>query len=293
MQHAAFKHIYLTAHDPEQKMSSTLIKLNNYLLKRDIRVTVSDNLIQTLDTSSFAPRNSLPNSVDLIIVVGGDGSMLHAAQTAIHYDLPIIGVHRGHLGFLNDIAPDEFSALEPILNGHYLEQPRNLLQTQFTTADNNLQQENALNDAVILPGDSIHMIEFDVLINQQLVSQYRANGLIVATPTGSTAYSLSAGGPILHPTLEAMILVPMFSHTLGSRPIIIKSDSKIEIVVHKKNKFSPFLTCDGRTKSPLKIESSLHIETHPKSLRLIHPTDYHFYNRLREKLGWERRYDRI
>jgi NAD+ kinase len=292
MSNPAFKHVFLIGRHEQNIVKETLSQLHSFLTRLNIAVSVEEKTADFIKNATLANAENLPKTVDLIIVVGGDGSLLHAAQTAQQYDIPIIGVYRGHLGFLTDLPPDNTDALQRILQGEYMEQPRHLLNSTFTDTNGETHQELALNDAVLLPGDAIHMMTFDTRINQQLVYEHRANGLIVATPTGSTAYSLSAGGPILHPTLDAIILVPMYPHTLASRPLVIKNDSHIEIEIKNENNFPPYLTCDGRTKTALKLGSILSIKTHPKPLKLIHPTDYHFYNRLHEKLGWERHNDR-
>jgi NAD+ kinase len=283
-----FKHVLLIGRSSTIPITDTIEYLKNFLSSLNITVSIK-HLIPYEDEKNYKLEQTDNNPIDLIVVIGGDGSLLHAAQYALSYNLPIIGVHRGRLGFLTDLPPDNTIELEQILQGNFVEQPRNFLSIKHINCDNQTTTEYALNDAVILPGDAIHMIEFDTSVNQQLLYEHRASGMIVSTPTGSTAYALSAGGSILHPTLDAMILVPMFPHTLTSRPIVVKGDSIVEIAMKSSNNFTPYLSCDGRDKTKIQIGSTLTITKHTQKLRLIHPNNYNYFERLHDRLGWERR----
>lgn len=178
--------------------------------------------------------------------------------------------------------------IENILKGNYKEETRFLLDMKAKHSNRIIAQGIALNDVVLLPGDIAKMIEFDIYINDEFVCHQRADGLIVATPTGSTAYALSGGGPILHPKLDAVALVPMFPHALSSRPIVIDGNSKIKINISHKNDVSPYISHDGQPRVPLLPEGSIHINKYRHSLRLIHPRDYNYYDILRRKLDWEK-----
>lgn len=225
---------------------------------------------------------------DLVIVIGGDGSLLNAARTAIYNDIPLVGINRGRLGFLTDIIPAELEEkLEAILKGHYFEEKRFLLHADYEHEGQTTAIGDALNDVVLLPGDEPHMTEFEIMINNRMVNSQRADGLIVATPTGSTAYALSGGGPILHPELDVVALVPMFPHTLSSRPIVIDSHQSIEIKINALNECSPRVSCDGQKRIDVAPGSSIHIKRKSQSLRLLHPLDYNYYETLRSKLKWE------
>ncbi|EKD45091.1 MAG: inorganic polyphosphate/ATP-NAD kinase, partial [uncultured bacterium] len=191
----------------------------------------------------------------------------------------------GQLGFLTDIHPDHLEKIADVLNGKLLLEKRFLLQATLSRKILGM----ALNDVVLLPGDTAQLIEFDTLINGNLVCEQRADGMIIATPTGSTAYALSAGGPILHPQLNAIALVPMFPHTLSSRPIVVEGDARIELIIRESNETSPCISCDGQTKISVKPGDRIQIQKTKKSLRLIHPNDYDYYATLREKLGWQMR----
>ena len=189
----------------------------------------------------------------------------------------MLGINRGHLGFLTDINPKELHRISDVLNGNYTREERFLLKTSLGIA---------LNDVVLLPGEA-QLIEFDIMINNQFVCQQRADGLIIATPTGSTAYALSGGGPILHPHLNAMVLVPMFPHTLSSRPIVIDSDAKIELIISEHKNKTANISCDGQQRIPVEPGTRITIEKHEKKLHLIHPDNYDYFATLREKLGWQ------
>ena len=152
---------------------------------------------------------------------------------------------------------------------------------------NIIKERLALNDVVLFSGELPRMIYFDVLINQQFVCGLHADGLIVSTPTGSTAYSLSAGGPILHPHLEAILLVPMFPHRLTNRPFVVDDNSVIEIIISENNEDGVYVSCDGQERIELSKGACIKITQHAQSIRLIHPQDYHYFTTLREKLGWQ------
>lgn len=269
----------------------TLSALQEYLSKRHVKIyidTVTATEIESFNLDIINTHN-VPSDCNLIIVVGGDGSLLNASHTAIRYDLPVLGINRGRLGFLTDIAPHELQKVGDVLDGKYSAEKRFFLTAELIVNKNVIANGLALNDVVLLPGDTSHMIEFETTVNQQFVCNQRADGLIISTPTGSTAYALSGGGPILHPSLDAVVLVPMFPHTLSSRPIVIQATSTIEIHVSENNDVSTYVSCDGMNRIALEPGGTLRIKKHEKYLSLIHPEDYSYFSTLREKLGWERR----
>ena len=224
---------------------------------------------------------------DLIVVVGGDGSLLSAARMAIKVNVPVIGINRGRLGFLTDILPHELEArLGPVLAGDYYEESRFLLHMRIHDGDTTYFEGDALNDVVLSRGNETHLIAFDVYVNQQFVSHYRSDGLILATPTGSTAYALSAGGPIMHPQLNAIVMVPMFSHSLNTRPLVIDGQSIVEIQISDSNENQLQISCDGHESSTVRPGQKVTIEKNARQLQLLHPGDYHYYDTLRIKLGW-------
>lgn len=240
----------------------------------------------------IVPRSRLGEYCDLVIVVGGDGSILQAGSMLAGTGVPVLGVNRGRLGFLADMNPDKLETeLADVLCGRYHTDERFLLHMQIL-GDNHdgknhvFHESFALNDVVLHAGKSVHTIDFKLKINDVDVYRQHADGLIVATPTGSTAYALSAGGPIIHPSLDAICLAPMHPHTLSSRPIVVAGSSKIAITIHKDNRTQPMVSSDGEASVPLEPDQTLVITKHNKSLILLHPVGVDFYQACRTKLNW-------
>lgn len=200
---------------------------------------------------------------------------------------PLLGVNRGRLGFLTDITPEDIERkVADVLAGHYTSEKRFLLDMEVRRGDNIIAESDALNDVVLHPGKFIHMLQFEIWVDGVFVTSQRSDGVIVATPTGSTAYSLSGGGPILHPTLDAIVVVPMNPHTLSSRPIVVGGNSEILLLVGEHNRAEPMVTCDGHSHAELQTGDQIIIRKKPDLLELLHPLDYNFYERCRSKLGW-------
>lgn len=284
-----FRKVALLGRQRTEGIEETLLMLRDYLAQFPVEVVLEPNtaeMVPDVDLPIFS-KDLICKNCDLLIVVGGDGSMLNAAHIAINYGLPVLGINRGRLGFLTDIRPDELYKVKEVLAGEYEEEQRFLLEAEIESSEE-LTTRVALNDVVLLPGNIAHMIEFEVRIDNRIICTQRADGIIVATPTGSTAYALSGGGPILHPQLDAIVLVPMFPHTLSSRPIVVRGDCEITIHLSPLNQVVPKVSCDGQKRIPLAPGGRIKIKKYPQSLRLIHPLDYNYYRTLREKLGWEK-----
>lgn len=281
--------LYARQHRANQGVSESLQRLAKFLTQQQIEAYLDIDTATYFDVNlPVLERHCMGKKQDLIIVVGGDGSLLSAARMAIKVNVPVIGINRGRLGFLTDINPKEIEKqLKAVLNGNYLEEHRFLLQTRIHDKENTYFQGDALNDVVLGRGNETHLIEFDVSINQQHVCHYRSDGLIIATPTGSTAYALSAGGPIMHPHLNAIVLVPMFSHSLSSRPLVVDSQVKIDLLISTVNENDLLVSCDGHESRMVKPGQQVSVERNAQQLRLLHPADYHYYDTLRIKLGWE------
>lgn len=215
--------------------------------------------------------------------------MLGAARVLSQYKNKVIGINRGNLGFLADLGPGNISQkLTEILSGNFYEEERFLLETQIKKRNNKLLIKTAINEVILHPGKVAHMIEFDVYIDDRFAFSQRSDGLIITTPTGSTAYSLSAGGPILTPNLEAIALVPMFPHTLSSRPLVISSNSSIKLKF-KQKKINYEISCDSQIILPIQDDDEVLIKKSNKKLNLIHPKDYNYFNTLNSKLGWSKK----
>ncbi len=274
----------------DQQAIQTHKELYQWLTSEGYKVFIDDRLAAILDDipqSQFASLVELGKNADLAIVVGGDGNMLGAARILSRFDVPVIGVNRGNLGFLTDLNPDDFQAsLQAVLDGEYIEEERFLLEAEVHRHGQIKSHNAALNEAVLHPGQIAHMIEFEVYIDGSFAFSLRADGLIVSTPTGSTAYSLSGGGPILSPSLNAISLVPMFPHTLSSRPLVVDGKRRIKLVVSPENRGTQEVSCDGQVSLPVTPGDEIHIYQSPNVLKLIHPKDYSYYHVLRNKLGW-------
>ena len=284
-----FHTVGLIGRQRKEDISDTLEALKTLLQANKLAVVVEEETATFFGAGKLTsyPRAELGKHCDLIIVVGGDGSLLSAARAGIEHQTPVLGINRGRLGFLTDINPNEITnKVAAVLNGNYIEEKRFLLDVHIQRDTQKIAPDIALNDVVLLPGDVAHMIEFSITINDQFVCNHRADGMIVATPTGSTAYALSGGGPILHPSLDAVVLVPMFPHTLSARPIVIDASSEIKINIAGTNEKPPRLSCDGQSPIEIPLGASIHIHKKSKTLRLIHPTDYNYFETLRLKLGW-------
>lgn len=285
-----FSHVLLMGRMGVKDVPETLANTYQYLLTQGIEVSVEATSATLMDNIHDPVKvDNIPDSIDLILVIGGDGSLLNAAHIAVKKHIPVLGIHRGRLGFLTDIPPDALEMIGDVLKGHYVEDKRHFFISSFTHSDSTRHQELALNDVVLLPGDIAHMLEFDTFADDKLVYEHRADGLIVASPTGSTAYALSGGGPILHPKLDATVLVPMFPHTLSSRPIVLDANTNIRIHINPSNESSPYVSFDGRNKIEVQLDSDIIIEKYQHHLTLIHPIGYSYFQILREKLSWERR----
>jgi NAD+ kinase len=267
----------------------TVTSLYEFLRGRCELLAVDSETAKMLPGESVVISPATMSSYELIIVVGGDGSLLNAAHLALPYNLPVLGINRGRLGFLADIHPNDLQKVGDVLDGHYSIEQRFLLEAQLykDVAADAFAHDIALNDVVLLPGDIAHMIAFEIYVDQQFVCKQRADGLIIATPTGSTAYALSGGGPILHPQLDAVVLVPMFPHTLSSRPIVVSAGCAIELRVSTTNPVSPHISCDGQNRIALPQGGRVQVKKKSQLLRLVHPEDYNYFKTLREKLKWE------
>ncbi len=271
----------------DPSVGETLLQISRYLEKHECSVMLE------AETASMVSHQHLPTAslekigqqCDLAIIVGGDGTLLNAARNLIDFNVPILGINLGRLGFLVDISPDDLvQRLDDIFAGKYEEEHRILLNAVVHHKDGRTSESNAFNDVVVHKWGVARMVETETYINGKLLSSMRADGLIVSTPTGSTAYALSGGGPILQPDLDAMVLVPICPHTMSFRPIVIDGESKIEIMV--KDTAKAQLTCDGQINFGLASGDKVLIQRKDQVVRLIHPCKHDHYEILRAKLRW-------
>lgn len=288
-----FKRVGIIARLDKSQILETVKKLMEYLEEKEIQPVLESQLAAMLPGIKVAqaPLKELGDHCDMVMVVGGDGSFLGAARAICNYDIPVLGINRGTLGFLTDISPQHLQQeLDPILAGNYHEEKRFMIEAKIKRQNRPSGDGIALNDLVLHPGKSARMIRFDLFIDDQFVMNQKSDGLIVATPTGSTAYALSAGGPIMLPKLDAMVLVPMHPHTLSNRPIVIDANAKIRIVVCESNLTYPSVSCDGQLNITAAPGDEIHIAKKQGGIRMIHPKDHDFYNVCRDKLGWQSSY---
>lgn len=270
-------------------VADTVMALIEFLRIKKVNIFLEGDtakLLQTKYDLSVISYEKLGTKCDLLIVVGGDGCMLNAAHVAVLNNVPIVGVNRGRLGFLTDIKPNEIDEkIGAILRGEFKEEGRFLL-TACVEGKKQADLHIALNDFVLTSGATAQMIEFEIYIDEKFMCSMRSDGLIIATPTGSTAYALSGGGPILNPILNATVLVPMFPHTLSSRPIVIDARSKIKICISESTLTPPRFSCDGNPYIKINPGECVCVEKMSDNLRLIHPKDYDYFETLRSKLYW-------
>lgn len=268
-----------------QLMQVDLADLARHLSAKNLTVLMEENTAKHAEISGFktVKLSEIGAEADLAIVLGGDGTMLSVARSLLNTDVPLVGINRGRFGFLTDIRTDHMlQAMDEILDQRYQSEPRMCLTAQVMRGGVIMQNGVAMNDVVIKSG--LRLIEFEVEIDGKFVHKQRADGLIISTPTGTTAYALSAGGPILHPSLEAIALVPISPHTLSNRPIAISSASKIEITIMQSDDAQ--LSYDGQQQSALEIGDRILIVRAAKTVTLLHPEMYSYYDMLRNKLNW-------
>nr|WP_136249743.1 NAD(+) kinase [Ningiella ruwaisensis] len=274
---------------PSHKATHVSINtLIDELKKRDCTVLVESRISEAIDENvQAASLKEIGQQADLAIVVGGDGNMLGAARVLAEFDVDVVGVNRGNLGFLTDINPEDIATqLGHIFNNKTYRERRFILEAQVFKDGRLQQSHSAINEVVLHHSKVAHMMEFELYVGSDFVFSQRSDGLIIATPTGSTAYSLSGGGPILVPHLDALTLVPMFPHTLSSRPIVVDANSEITLKISDKNTDSVQISCDSHVVIAVEPGDYIKIRKNKNYLTLVHPPDYNYFNVLRTKLNW-------
>lgn len=289
MLNAAIKRAGLIAKPRSDRAAQLVPELMFWLRQRGVTMTLDE------ESGAYAQRPGLPReqvaaASDLLIVLGGDGTLLSAARATIDQtegvrDIPLFAVNLGGLGFLTAIkVEDVYSQLERVLEGDYRVAKRRMLHTELWRGDEKIADHQALNDAVLTKSDIARMIDLEIYVDRYFVCVYKADGLIIATPTGSTAYSLSAGGPILTPTVSALAITPICPHMLTNRPVVVPDDSEIQI--HVRGSSSTHLTIDGQVGESLEPDDRVVCRRSQHSISLIHPPGMAFFDVLREKLKW-------
>lgn len=283
----AFRTIALIGKYKSPEIAESLMSLADFLESCGVEVLVEEGTAGLIgaDGYSVVPYSRIGEQADLAIVLGGDGSMLAAARKLAESGVPLVGVNQGRLGFMTDLARDEMlDGVADLLKGNFKSEQRCLLEAAVWRDGAEIFRTQALNDVVVNKGDLGRMIEFAVSIDGAFLYNQRSDGLIISTPTGSTAYALSANGPILHPSVPGIALVPLCPHALSNRPIIVSDGSRIEIVLRAPHRAR--IHADGQEKFDLDAGDRVGVARSERSIRFLHPLGYSYFAMLREKLHW-------
>ena len=291
---SSIKRIGIVLKPHQHDALKTICDLTLWLSERAIEVVGSPDIErervehQTGCAVKEVPTEKLAASVDLILVLGGDGTMIATARMIEDLEVPVLGINYGGLGYLTEFRIEElYSALGSILDGNYRLDKRVMLRTLHQRGDEVINRNRVLNDVVINKSALARIIEIDVYLNDQFVNSFRADGLIVSTPTGSTAYNLSAGGPVIFPSMNAIVITPICPFTLSNRPIVVPDDAVIELLL-KTDQEDVALTLDGQVGFPLKIGDRVVIQKSRTTFNLIQPSNRNYFDVLRDKLRWGR-----
>ena len=261
---------------------NSLDSMLNFFGDKNIQLYIDDSSNYINDQAEYLSHKEFSKTIDLMIVFGGDGTLLNSARQYLEYEIPILGVNMGNVGFLTDLKVENFhTSMQEILNGNYKIEERNLVSAKFN--NNHLY---GLNEVVIHSGAYAQLMRYRLNVNDKVVYEQRSDGLIIATPTGSTAYSLSAGGPIIHPSLDVWTIIPMLPQSISSRPFIISSNEKVEMEIFDGPSENAKICVDGQDDIDVPYGLNIAISKTEKTLKLVHPKDNDFFEACREKLGW-------
>ncbi len=282
-----FSKVGLITKSGDLSVSETLNDVHNLLLDMGVPVVLDSSTRGLLGGPVTVDLDKIGQECDLAIVIGGDGTLLHAARELVGTNVPLVGVNRGRLGFLVDVSPEgNLHELTEIIEGEYIEEHRLMLHCQLVRNRETIHQSLAFNDMVMRTKNVLQIIEFEISINDSFVLSQRADGIIVASPSGSTAYALSSGGPIVNPNLNAIVVQPICPHTLSSRPLVVTAESNIQVLVTEHKPVSAQMVCDGQVYIDLQNDDIIEVRKHDRSIRILHPANYDYHHILREKLNW-------
>jgi len=257
-----------------------------WLNERGVEMFVERSIGRLVNCPNLVEREEMPDIVDVIVTLGGDGTIIAVARLIADRQVPVLGINFGSLGYLAEFTMNEiFDALESVLTGQYVMNSRMMLDATTIRQGEPISRATVLNDAVVNKSALARIIQIDCWIDEQFVTSFRADGLIVSTPTGSTAYNLSAGGPILHPSSEAIVISPICPHTLSMRPLVVPDDAIIELILRAEHE-EVMLTLDGQSGHRLYNGDRIRIEKSQNTFRLITPPNRNYYQVLRDKLRW-------
>ena len=274
--------IFVKENSSKSVDENALDSMLSFFTDQNIKLYIDDSSNYKNDMGEYLSHKEFSEKIDLLVVFGGDGTLLNSARQYLEYEIPILGVNMGNVGFLTDIKVENFhTSMQEILDGNYKIEERNLVSAKFN--DNHLY---GLNEVVIHSGAYAQLMRYRLNVNDKVVYEQRSDGLIIATPTGSTAYSLSAGGPIIHPSLDVWTIIPMLPQSISSRPFVISSNEKVEMELFEGPSENAKICVDGQKDIDVPYGLKISISKTKKTLKLVHPKDNDFFEACREKLGW-------
>ncbi len=286
-----FQTVGLVARTGNELVLESVRRVQSFLSSRNVKVLLEDHVSEMLgDCQAEAyPQDILAERCDLIIAIGGDGNILGAARSFAPHGVPILGINRGRLGFLADVSPSDIErSIGDVLQGQFNIEEHFLLEGEVSVKGIK-EVPCALNEVLIHSATMPKMLDFELYIDDVFVYNQYSDGLIIASPTGSTAYALSAGGPIMHPSLDAIVLVPMFPHQLNSRPLVVPGDAEIKITVGSHIGTNAKISFDSQLEFEIEPGESLIVRKKARKLKLLHPPGHNFYEVCRSKLDWASR----
>jgi len=286
----SIKRIGIISKPKKTEIREIVPSLTQWLRERNVEVFLDKETASLLESAEKSlSRNEMPSRVDLLVVLGGDGTLLAAARALNRKPVPILAVNLGGLGFLTVITREElYPTLELVLAGNFKTERRVQIEGELVRADEVISSFLALNDVVLNKGAIARILDFDVLVNGRFISTYKSDGLIVSTPTGSTAYSLAAGGPIVTPAVEAFVVTPICAHTLTNRPLVLPDSVQIEVVVKSQREVA-YLTVDGQMGIATHSDDTVRLKKASSCVEIIQPPNKDYFEILRQKLKWGER----
>jgi len=285
----SFKTVALIGKYKTPAIAEPLLRLADFLAGKGVSVVVDSLTAEHLGLHNYQvlSLDKMKGIVDLAVVMGGDGTMLNIARTLAPFGIPLVGVNQGRLGFLTDLSVESMKrSISAMLQGEFVTEKRMLLAVKVLRDNVEVCSASAFNEMAIHRSNFSSMIECEVRINGEYLYTQRADGLIVATPNGSTAYALAAGGPIMHPALDVIALVPVCPHTLSNRPIVVSGESEIQVLMYRSGEVN--VRFDGHTNFDLQLNDMLIISRNKHIVQLLHPAGHSYYHTLREKLHWNK-----
>jgi len=287
----SFNSIALVGNAKDLRVAECMLSLAGHFHARGRRALIDPDvgLVFPPDSVEPCPEHSFATRADLVIAIGGDGTLLYAARLVAGHAVPLLGINRGRLGFLTDVSPDSMlEDVDTVLTGRYTEDRRSLLAARLERRGAQPVGALALNDVVVNKRETGRTMDFETWINGRFVNSHGGDGIVIATATGSTAYALSCGGPIVEPNLDVWVLAPISPHTLSDRPIVVRAGSKIQLRLSERPDSRAQVTCDGSALGDLEQGDDLYVEAAGVEITLLHPPGYDYYRLLRSKLHWGR-----